>query len=222
MHSQVCEPRQKHERFLVLFRAVYQGERAIVFCDTKRGCEALRAELSRAGTRAESLHGDKSQQERDWVMQQFRTGEAKVLLATDVASRGLDVKDVRVVINYDAPSQVPPLRNPVPLALRSGGACARVEGWWCGWWCWGQGRAPRPARHPGVASCAQAEDYVHRIGRAGRAGASGSAYTLITPADAAVAKELVVMLRKTRSGVPQELERVASLAHGSDSNRRWR
>ena len=45
-------------------------------------------------------------QERDWVLLQFKSGEIPILLATDVAARGLDVKDVRVVINYDAPSQV--------------------------------------------------------------------------------------------------------------------
>ena len=47
---------------------------------------------------AQALHGDKSQQERDWVMQQFKSGAAHVLIATDVASRGLDIKDVRAAL----------------------------------------------------------------------------------------------------------------------------
>ena len=58
--------------------------RAIVFCASKRGCEQLRNDLKRRGYSAESLHGDKSQQERDWALQQFKTGAAPLLIATDV------------------------------------------------------------------------------------------------------------------------------------------
>lgn len=50
-----------------------------------------------------AIHGDKSQQERDWVLDQFRNGKARIMIATGVASRGLDVKGVNNVINYDAP-----------------------------------------------------------------------------------------------------------------------
>eukprot|EP00966_Prymnesium_polylepis_P249722 5773401-Prymnesium_polylepis.1 len=168
---EVCEEGEKHGRFLRLLQGLYDGAaRTIIFCDTKRGCEALRSELKRRGMAADSIHGDKIQQERDWVLLQFRSGECPVLLATDVAARGLDVKDVRYVINYDAPSQ--------------------------------------------------AEDYVHRIGRAGRAGATGQAFTMITPKDAPVARELVTMLQKTREGAPRDLMRIASLS-GGDSRRRW-
>lgn len=170
---EVCDEVEKHGRFLRLLQSLYDGSsRMIIFCDTKRGCDALRAELKRKGIAADSIHGDKVQQERDWVLLQFKSGECPVLLATDVAARGLDVKDVRVVINYDAPSQ--------------------------------------------------AEDYVHRIGRAGRAGATGQAYTMITPKDAAVARELVCMLQKTRAGAPRDLLRIAAMASGYDGNRRWR
>jgi ATP-dependent RNA helicase DDX5/DBP2 len=92
----------------VLGAGIADGEqiaRVIIFCASKRGCEAVRTELRRRGLGAEALHGDKSQQERDWVLQQFRQGSAPVLIATDVASRGLDVKDVRAVVNFDAPAQ---------------------------------------------------------------------------------------------------------------------
>jgi ATP-dependent RNA helicase DDX5/DBP2 len=92
----------------ILGAGIADGEqiaRVIIFCASKRGCEAVRTELRRRGLGAEALHGDKSQQERDWVLQQFRQGSAPVLIATDVASRGLDVKDVRAVVNFDAPAQ---------------------------------------------------------------------------------------------------------------------
>ena len=49
---------------------------------------------------------DRSQQERDWVLQEFRSGQSPLMIATDVASRGLDVKDIKTVINYDFPTQV--------------------------------------------------------------------------------------------------------------------
>ena len=117
-HFEVVTDHERHGRFMQLLRRVHgpeardanggggsggmgggvSGGKVIVFCASKRGCETLRTELRRRGHAAESLHGDKSQQERDWVMQQFRTSEVSLLLATDVASRGLDVKGIRVVI----------------------------------------------------------------------------------------------------------------------------
>lgn len=60
--------------------------------------------MRRDGWPAMVMHGDKAQAERDWVLNEFRTGKAPILVATDVAARGLDVKDVRYVINYDYPS----------------------------------------------------------------------------------------------------------------------
>ena len=60
--------------------------RTIIFCSSKRGCEVMRTDLRRRGYAAEALHGDKSQQERDWVLLQFKQGSAPVLIATDVRS----------------------------------------------------------------------------------------------------------------------------------------
>lgn len=57
-----------------------------------------------AGFAAISIHGDKSQPERDYVLNEFRTGKFSILVATDVAARGLDVEDVKYVINYDYPN----------------------------------------------------------------------------------------------------------------------
>mmetsp|Transcript_49256 Transcript_49256/g.106690 ORF Transcript_49256/g.106690 Transcript_49256/m.106690 type:complete len:438 (-) Transcript_49256:230-1543(-) len=103
---EVCAEEQKHLRFLSVLQSVNDGRsKVIIFCEKKRGCELLSKDLRRRGFSCETIHGDKSQQERDWVLQQFKQGSVCLLIATDVAGRGLDVKDVRAVINYDAPSQ---------------------------------------------------------------------------------------------------------------------
>ena len=94
--------------------------RVIIFANSKRGCEYLRTDLKRRGFAAEALHGDKSQQERDWALQQFKLGTARLLIATDVAGRGLDVKDVRAVVNYDAPQQAEDYVHRIGRAGRAG------------------------------------------------------------------------------------------------------
>jgi len=78
-------------------------ECVIVFCRTKRGVDELVASLQMRGYFAESLHGDMSQAQRDKTMRSFRMGETELLVATDVAARGLDIEKVSHVINYDIP-----------------------------------------------------------------------------------------------------------------------
>ena len=75
----------------------------IVFSNTKIGCSRLARELIRDGVKAESIHGDKSQADRMKALDAFKAGELEVLVATDVAARGLDVAGVPCVINYDLP-----------------------------------------------------------------------------------------------------------------------
>jgi len=75
----------------------------IVFSNTKIGCSRLARELIRDGVKAESIHGDKSQGDRMKALEAFKAGELEVLVATDVAARGLDVAGVPCVINYDLP-----------------------------------------------------------------------------------------------------------------------
>ena len=120
-HFELVPENEKHGRYVQLLRSLSDGgSRIISFCASKRGCEALRTDLRRRGLNAESLHGDKSQQERDFVLQQFRSGAAPMLIATDVASRGIDVKDVKAVINYDAPSQAEDYVHRIGRAGRAG------------------------------------------------------------------------------------------------------
>ena len=80
-------------------------ERVIVFCNTKAMCQRLSDDLKRAGLQAECLHGDIKQSVRERTMTAFRKGKLPVLVATDVASRGIDVDDVDGVINYDVPDE---------------------------------------------------------------------------------------------------------------------
>merc|ERR1719145_107791 len=80
------------------------GGSALIFVKTKRSAADLYSTLSRAGAPIVCLHGDMEQRERDHSLWAFKNGKAKVLVATDVAQRGLDIKNVACVVNYDPPS----------------------------------------------------------------------------------------------------------------------
>jgi ATP-dependent RNA helicase DeaD len=108
-----------------------QPRTAIVFCRTRLAVDTLVETLNAHGYRAEALHGGMQQRQRDAVMNRVRSGKTDLLMATDVAARGLDIEHVSHVVNYDLP--------------------------------------------------ADAESYVHRIGRTGRAGRVGTAITLADP-----------------------------------------
>lgn len=82
---------------------VYDPRLAIVFCNTKKRVDDLVELLQGRGYFAEGLHGDLKQPQRDKVMQKFRNGTIEILVATDVAARGIDVDDIDVVFNYDVP-----------------------------------------------------------------------------------------------------------------------
>merc|ERR550532_1042155 len=75
--------------------------KALVFCNTKRMCEQLSNMLARSGIMCTSIHGDKDQMQRDEALNGLKSGRFKVLVATDVAARGLDIKGVGLVVNYD-------------------------------------------------------------------------------------------------------------------------
>ncbi|RID70971.1 hypothetical protein BRARA_C02943 [Brassica rapa] len=104
-HIEVVAPMEKQRRLEQILRSQEPGSKVIIFCSTKRMCDQLTRNLTRQFGAA-AIHGDKSQPERDNVLNQFRSGRTPVLVATDVAARGLDVKDIRAVINYDFPNGV--------------------------------------------------------------------------------------------------------------------
>ncbi|WP_343210075.1 DEAD/DEAH box helicase [Anaerolentibacter hominis] len=82
---------------------VHQPKLSLVFCNTKKQVDDLTESLKEMGYNAEGLHGDLKQMQRDRVMDSFRKGWANILVATDVAARGIDVDDVEAVFNYDLP-----------------------------------------------------------------------------------------------------------------------
>ncbi|KAM7279576.1 hypothetical protein ACFE04_006710 [Oxalis oulophora] len=104
-YVEVMAPMEKHRRLEQILRSQEPGSKIIIFCSTKKMCDQLARNLTR-NFGAAAIHGDKSQADRDRVLNQFRSGRCPVLVATDVAARGLDVKDIRVVVNYDFPTGV--------------------------------------------------------------------------------------------------------------------
>uniref|UniRef100_A0A7S0VGK3 RNA helicase n=1 Tax=Polytomella parva TaxID=51329 RepID=A0A7S0VGK3_9CHLO len=184
----VSDPEQKYGKLKKILDKSMDGRRVLVFCETKRGCDDLTRRLRQDGFPALGLHGDKPQEERDWVLKEFKTAGSNALLpssagskfpssaspvstghpilvATDVAARGLDVKDVRLVVNFDPPRS--------------------------------------------------AADYVHRVGRSGRAGAAGAAVTLMAaPADARFANKLLMLLEESGEEVPTALREMAEATQG--------
>lgn len=98
---EVCRDiRDKEDRLARRVRAC--SDQTIVFTATKKGCESVGNMLYRAGVgKVETIHGDRSQESRDKALGSFKAGQARVLIATDVAARGLDVKTIRLVVNFD-------------------------------------------------------------------------------------------------------------------------
>lgn len=84
----------------------YELKRCLIFCNTKSMVDELAENLKGRGIAAEGLHGDLSQAQRDTVMKRFRSGNLQILIATDVAARGIDVSGVDGVINYDVPQDI--------------------------------------------------------------------------------------------------------------------
>ena len=95
------------EKTLAMQRILESGvfERVIVFCNTKVMCQRLSDDLRQLGFRADCLHGDIKQSTRERTMSAFRNGKLPILIATDVAARGIDVDDVDGVINFDVPDE---------------------------------------------------------------------------------------------------------------------
>jgi ATP-dependent RNA helicase RhlE len=118
----------------------------LVFTRTKHRAEALARQLGREGFKTTSLHSDRSQNQRQAALNGFKAGKYQIMVATDIAARGLDVETISHVINYDIPDTV--------------------------------------------------DAYVHRIGRTGRAEREGDAFTLITPDDGEMVRDIERALKQ--------------------------
>lgn len=101
--EQVFYQIQKSERAEALFKVIahYQPESTLVFCNTKQQCQQVADELRQHDLHALALHGDLEQFERDQVLTQFSSKSSSILVATDVAARGLDVKELTAVVNFE-------------------------------------------------------------------------------------------------------------------------
>ncbi len=130
-HAVYPVPRDRKSALLVELLRESALDSVLVFTRTKHGADKVVRNLEREGIAALAMHSEKSQGQRTDALDQFKKGTIRVLVATDIAQRGLDIAGISHVVNYDVP--------------------------------------------------AQAEDYVHRIGRTGRAAATGDAFTFMSP-----------------------------------------
>uniref|UniRef100_A0A453E5D7 RNA helicase n=1 Tax=Aegilops tauschii subsp. strangulata TaxID=200361 RepID=A0A453E5D7_AEGTS len=101
-HVEILSESQKYNKLVNLLEDIMDGSRILIFMDTKKGCDQITRQLRMDGWPALSIHGDKSQAERDWVLSEFKSGKSPIMTATDVAARGL----VKYVINYDFPGSL--------------------------------------------------------------------------------------------------------------------
>jgi ATP-dependent RNA helicase DDX5/DBP2 len=179
------------------------GSRVIVFTGTKRAADDLTYNLRKNNWPARSIHGDKSQNERDWVLAEFKSGKTPLLIATDVAARGLGTffgfGFLAFLLPFFFVSNISHLRLSSCL-------CSDVK----------DVKAVINYDFP-----SQIEDYVHRIGRTGRAGNKGHSITLFTSGDAKKARELVELLELNKQHVPKELYQWSRHMGGGGGNRRW-
>ncbi|TKA62686.1 ATP-dependent RNA helicase dbp2 [Friedmanniomyces simplex] len=103
---EICSDFEKRERMSKHMDQIMndKANKILIFTGTKRVADDITRYLRQDGWPALSIHGDKQQNERDWVLNEFKTGKSPIMVATDVASRGIDVKDITHVFNYDYPN----------------------------------------------------------------------------------------------------------------------
>ncbi|CAG0879855.1 unnamed protein product [Darwinula stevensoni] len=244
----VCAPYEKDDKFFRLLEEVMADKenKSLIFVETKRGADELTRRMRREGYNAHCIHGDKSQPERDWVLAEFRNGKAPILVATDVAARGLAKE--RLSSNHKSQAQEPcpskqmcggsgicvmalckgknDISSPGVLWLRLGplfgfkSYCENLNG--------------RASSHGDVEDvkfvinfdfpqCS--EDYVHRIGRTGRSDKTGTAYTFFTDKNMKQAKDLISVLREANQVVnPKliELDEMARSTFSKPGRGRWK
>jgi len=104
-HEARVLPAHEKGRFLAQYLRKTQAP-VIVFVNTKIGCDRLARQLQHTGLRAAAIHADRSQQDRTDAIEAFRAGRTRILVATDVAARGLDIDDVGLIVNYEVPRDV--------------------------------------------------------------------------------------------------------------------
>jgi ATP-dependent RNA helicase RhlE len=111
---------QKRQMLSELLKDVAMN-RVIVFTRTKHGANRVAEHLSRTGVVAEAIHGNKSQNARQRALDMFRTGKARVLVATDIAARGIDIDDISHVVNFELPNEPESYVHRIGRTARAGG-----------------------------------------------------------------------------------------------------
>src|SRR5262249_31716304 len=101
-HEALVLPAREKSTFLAKYLRQHR-EPTIVFVNTKIGADRLARQLASSGLRAEAIHADRSQKDRTAAIESFRAGRTRVLVATDVAARGLDIDDVGLIVNFEVP-----------------------------------------------------------------------------------------------------------------------
>ncbi|MEM6643428.1 MAG: DEAD/DEAH box helicase [Bacteroidota bacterium] len=101
----IIKVEQNENKFDVLYSLVSESsfEKVLLFAETKRGVDKLSKQLKKSGISSDVIHGDKSQNYRSRAIEHFKSGKTKILVATDVAARGIDIKGITHVINYQMP-----------------------------------------------------------------------------------------------------------------------
>ena len=114
-----CDIKDKFDGLTRLIQA-YDVKLVLIFCNTKKSVDFVKKHLKKQNFAVDALHGDMTQQARDKVMNKFRNGNINVLVATDVASRGLDIDGVDVIINYDVPQNADDYTHRIGRTARAG------------------------------------------------------------------------------------------------------
>jgi ATP-dependent RNA helicase DDX5/DBP2 len=105
-YIRVIEESDKFSSLLSILSKIEPDSKMIIFCGTKIGCDELHDQLESNHWETVVIHGDKSQDERESIVRQFKGKYKHILIATDVASRGLHIDDIKYIINYDFPNQI--------------------------------------------------------------------------------------------------------------------
>src|SRR5436190_571959 len=114
-----CDKLQKRGALAAILKAKPAGQ-TLIFTRTKYGADKLVTFLKREGIAANALHGDKAQSHRTRTLDQFRSGAAEILVATDIAARGIDVEGIRMVVNFDVPQDAEVYVHRVGRTARAG------------------------------------------------------------------------------------------------------
>ncbi|KAI2663436.1 putative ATP-dependent RNA helicase DDX17 [Labeo rohita] len=210
----VCMENEKDNKLIQLMEEIMaeKENKTIIFVETKKRCDELTRRMRRDGWPAMCIHGDKSQPERDWVLSEFRSGKAPILIATDVASRGLVGKTSR--------TSGPVCGGPATQRERENwGRAGSAPAWRC----WDRAEDVEDVKfvinydYPNSS-----EDYVHRIGRTARSTNKGTAYTFFTPGNLRQARDLVRVLEEARQAINPKLLQLVDTGRGGGGGGRMR